>query len=111
MLRCVGAVRQAAHRAAGSACGAPWRAPCRRALHIAFFGTDDVSLPCLKALAENMAGGGPQPKAVTGITVFCPSDRPNARSRSGSAKHVHSMPVKEFAVHQGLPVEEVPYGL
>lgn len=69
-------------------------------------GTDDFSIPTLQALTRSIAGNGAHPKLITHVDVLCPGDRPQGRGH-----HYSSIPVKEFAVNQGLRTVEVPYGV
>ena len=77
-----------------------------RHLHIAFFGSDEISLTTLRMLQESRAGLGQHANLISNLTVVCPSDRP-----AGRGKHTTSLPVKQFATDHEIPTVEVPYGV
>jgi hypothetical protein len=78
----------------------------RRHYHVAFFGSDDVSLATLRALHDSQLGIGERAGIVSSLHIICPSDRP-----IGRGKRTQSLPVKAYAEAHSLPYEEVPYGM
>lgn len=86
--------------------GCATSAPTPAGLAVAFFGTDGVSLPSLRALHESLRGDGPHPGLVRRLEVVCPGDRP-----AGRGQHATAMPVAAYARQHGLRTLSVPYGL
>ena len=61
---------------------------------IAFFGSDEIALPCLNALLES-----PENWEICG--VLTQPDR-----RSGRGRNLRSNPIKKWAIEQGIPVQD-----
>lgn len=82
----------------------------RRSYHVVMMGSDDVSLPTLKALHESSLGRGPYPNLITKLRVLCPADRAGKGARGRS--EVKPLPVKAYCLDAGIEdVAEVPVGL
>ena len=75
-------------------------------LRVLFFGTDDVSLHTLRAIDESRLRCGEHAGLVTHVDVVCPGDRP-----SGRGQRTQPVPVKAYALEQGIATYDVPFGL
>ena len=84
----------------------PFPACSCRLISVLFLGSDNVSLPTLKALHGALSPASPPGAShITSLGVLCPGTRPMGRGQAATA-----LPVAQYALAQGLPCLQVPYG-